>query len=132
METARPGKCIEVAEAQFSEILDDQGKFKPVCEWPPHWQRMVTSYKVKPVSQRSQDGKDKSWDLVGYEYEFRFERGGTVWKLIGEHVGVRAFPNRALDVNLNVSVEGLNALLTAGRERVLRTSQEVEAKLIEG
>ena len=115
----------------MSEILNPDGTYKPVKEWPAPWQRMVISFKVKPVHQRSQDGKDSAWVLVGYEYEFRFERGGNVWKLIGDHVGVRAYPTANRDVTVNITLEAIEAKLYLAREQASAGQvQDVEAKRI--
>ena len=78
-------------QAEVSEILNDDGSYKPPSEWPATWQRMCTSYKRKPIYERSTDGKDKSWDFIGYEHEAKFERGNKALELLGKHTSVGAY-----------------------------------------
>ena len=44
---------------------------------------------------------------------------------IGEHVAVRAFPQKTADINLTVNLDGMEARLVAGRERARKRKEVV-------
>ena len=101
-----------IVDAQIGDILNDDGTFRPVKDWDPVFQRMCSSYKVVPIFERSGDGKDRSWDLVGYSHEVKLERGNKAIELLGRHNEVKAFPVPGRgELTVNVTLETIEAKL---------------------
>lgn len=62
----------EIDQMDLADILQEDGKLKPVHQWPKIWRQMITSFDLKTGKIRMPD-KLKNIELIG------------------KHIGVRAF-----------------------------------------
>jgi len=110
------------AEADLLEISDDNGNFKPIAEWPPHWRKMIQGLEVERKSVRSHDGvqagDSKSWDktddvIIKIKFIDRLKN----LELIGRHKAVDAFvqQQKGAELHLHLHAE-IESRLTRARE----------------
>ena len=97
-------QLIEIVKADVSDIISDDGEFKPISEWPAPWPQMCSSLEIEPIYERSTDGKDRAWDLVGHKTKARFERGNKALEMLGKHTDVRAWVMEKVDLSINVNL----------------------------
>ncbi len=109
-----------VWNAKITDVLtqNDQDEFelRRLEEWPEIWHKMTTPGEMKRLKARSRDGKEASWDDIGQQIKMNIFPKSEALKKIGEHVLVKAFPQRG-DVNLTLNIDGIREELAAARER---------------
>ncbi len=110
------GKVLENPETKEPLIASVDWELKPLDEWPEIWLKMTTPAELKRLKQRSRDGKDASWDDIGQQIKFNMFPKRDALQKIGEHVMVKAFPQRG-DLNLTLNIDGIREELAAARER---------------
>jgi len=100
----------EMSDADPKDILNDDGSYKPLSEWPIVWRRMLQSCDIE--EEWSEDGT-KTGRVVKIKFIDRLK----TLELIGKHVDVRAY---APDVHnhLHLTVESVEMRLSAGRDRL--------------
>ena len=119
-------KLRAIIEADILDILDPKTKtYRPIDEWPLIWRQMCDEVYVKELFERSSDGKDSSWDKVGEVIKGKFAAKLKALEDIGNHVSVKAFPQRSQDINVNVSVSDLTERIHAARDRARSESKRV-------
>mgnify|MGYP002712675463 CR=1 FL=1 len=95
-------RLAEEAEADVADLYDEDGKLKPVKDWPKIWrQGLVAGLKT----QVSEDGVA----IIDVKLSDRIRR----LELIGKHVAVNAFQ----DVVQHKGLEGLAARLDRAKKR---------------
>lgn len=114
----------DALRARVTDVMNDDGSFKLLSEWPPIWQQMWEKgdVEIESLSERSDDGatKDKrgGWDNIGTVTKIKmgFTSRKDLLKLAMMHSGIRAMApvKQEVDVNLNVEV---NRRLSAALER---------------
>ena len=123
----------DAIRANFSDIRNDDGSFKPLSEWPPIWQQMVESgdVEIEYSSVRSHDGEDKDqaggWDRVGKILKVKYKFGSKVKfiELAMKHKGVNAMvQEKQGDVHLHLHAEIVKNLQGA----LAREQRMIEAK----
>src|SRR5207244_8987237 len=62
----------EMFEADIADITDDEGRLKPLKQWPKIWRQMCSSLDVKRLYERSQDGGKRAWDAIGEIVKMKF------------------------------------------------------------
>lgn len=98
----------EMLEADIADIIDDDGSYKPIKEWPKIWRQMLQGVDIKEVF----DGFGKERQKVGEVVKIKFIDRLKALELIGKHVNVQAFSD-----NVTVEVVDKSSILEAARER---------------
>lgn len=80
--------------ADIRDILDDEGKFRPLTDWPKIWAQMAEGHDVdvEQLMERSKDGGNTSWDPKGtlVKTKFRFMPKAKIVELAMRHAAVSA------------------------------------------
>jgi phage terminase small subunit len=89
-------RLADEAEADVADLYDDNGKLKPVSQWPLIWRRGL----VAGIETETEvDNKGDVTRVSKVKLSDRVKR----LELIGKHIGVKAFEER-------VAVSGLDSL----------------------
>lgn len=112
----------KVWTAKTSDIVrereDGEWEWKPLSEWPEIWERMTTPSELRRLKKRSRDGKDDSWDDIGQSIKVNIMAKAEALHRAGEHVNVKAFPQRESTININITADEITDRLHAGRAKV--------------
>ncbi len=121
----------QMARADIQDILNDDGHYKPITQWPKIWRQMLSGVDVKELFERSKDGGNSSWDKIGEVVKLKFVSVKELGELLGRHKAVDAFvaQKSQVDLNINLGTE-LSQALAAGRERA-RLTRSVDSETIE-
>ena len=111
----------EMFEADIGDIVNVDGAFKPIHEWPKVWRQMMSAMDVKEIFEPSKDGKDKAWDKIGQLVKMRFIEQSKLGELLGKHKAVDAF--------VAVKEEHLHLHLHAELEDKLANARAIAASL---
>ena len=79
--------AADMLMADIADIIDDEGSFKPVSQWPVVWRRMLHTSDVREIY--SPDGKN-----IGRVIKAKFIDRLRALELVGRHIDVRAFVDR--------------------------------------
>jgi len=111
-------RLAEIVDADVSEIYTNNFDLKPMNKWPAYWRKLVCRIEKEPRFERSKDGKDSGWDLIGAMVKIHTQDRLKALELIGKHKAVDAFvqQNAKVDVTINVSDE-VRQLIEEGRQR---------------
>lgn len=102
-------RLAEEAEADISDLYNDQGALKPIREWPKIWrQGLVQGIEVEELFEGSGEDREHIGRVRKIKLDTRIKR----IELIGKHVNVQAFKDQ-------IEVGGLDALA----ERLARASK---------
>ncbi len=112
-------------DAKISDILTNDFRLKPLDEWPDVWQRMCSNVDVKSLNDRPRNGDKDAWNKIGEAIKTRTADPLTALIKAGEHVMVKAFPQRALDINVNIDLNEITERLMAGRQRSKKEAEHV-------
>lgn len=98
------------ADADLADLYDEDGKLKPIHEWPKIWrQGLVRGIDVEELFEGA--GKDRR--QIGVVRKVRIDSRVKRLELIGKHIGVKAFEER-IDVTVH---DALADRLRKARER---------------
>ncbi len=76
------------AEADVADLYDDNGKIKPVHDWPKIWrQGLVAGIETEQLF----DGRGDEREQIGTLHKIRLSDRIRRLELIGKHIGVNAF-----------------------------------------
>ena len=114
----------EVWDADILDILDERWQVKPLKDWPPIWRKMTTPADVKDLMARSSDGKADAWDAIGKQIKLNCFPKATALQKIGEHVAVKAFPQKSNETNIHLHLDESVQRLVEARERENKRLQE--------
>ncbi|WWT39843.1 hypothetical protein [Microcystis phage Mwe-JY25] len=113
-------RLAEEADADVADIFEDDGRLKPVHEWPKVWRKgLVAGIEVEQLYEGT--GKDRV--AVGTLAKIRLSDRTKRLELIGRHVGVQAFRDK---VSHDVE-QPLKDLLAELKGRGIRPGQEPPA-----
>lgn len=123
--------------ADWADIENDDGTFKPISEWPPIWRQMKEAgdVEVEYESHRSHDGEDRDgrggWDSDGIvrKVKLKFTSRVKLIELAMKHKAVDAIVQPHTDVNLNVNITATEQRLERAKLRMQRVI-DVKAKEI--
>lgn len=133
----------DAIRADWADIQNDDGTFKPLSEWPEIWRRMKEKgeVEVEEASVRSHDGKDTDglggWEKSGKtvtKVKIAFGSKVKLLELAMKHRAVNAMVDqKAGDVNLNlvvVTAEKARQVVNARKRlgKVLDVTPEVPEK----
>lgn len=123
----------DAIRARISEIRNDDWTYKPISEWPDHWQRLYEGgdVEVRMESARSHDGETKDnaggWDKTGAQIlnvKCKFSSKVKLLELAMKHKAVNAMvEQKSGDVNVLV--------ITAEKARQVVSARKRLAKVIE-
>lgn len=88
-------RAASMLEADVADIIDEQGRYLPVKEWPKVWRQMLAGIDIKELW----DGSGKDREQIGEVAKIRFIDRLKALELVGKHVDVQAFREK-------VEVEG--------------------------
>ncbi|MBB3656612.1 phage terminase small subunit [Rhizobium sp. BK650] len=76
------------AEADFGDLYDENGDFKPIGEWPAIWrQGLVTGVEISALYE----GTGKERREIGHVKKVKFAERLRRLELIGKHIRINAF-----------------------------------------
>lgn len=108
----------EMFDADIADIMDEQGHYKPVQQWPKIWRQMLSGCDVKELFERSKDGEGASWDKIGEVVKLKFVSVKELGELLGRHKAVDAFVQQKAEEHLHLHLHAeLNNRIAAGRQR---------------
>ena len=124
----------DAIRADWADIENDDGTFKPLSEWPEIWRRMKEKgdIEVEVERVRSHDGEDKEglggWETSGKvvrKVKIGFASKAKLLELAMKHKGVDAMVKpEAGDINVNLTV-------TAERSREVLSARRRVSKVFE-
>ncbi|MEQ9887624.1 terminase small subunit [Pectobacterium zantedeschiae] len=91
-------RLAEIDQMDVLDILTDEGKLKPVSEWPKVWRTTLSGLDISSTIF-NQDETTEETILKKIKWPDKVKN----LELIGKHVDVNAFKER-VDVNVNVTV----------------------------
>lgn len=84
-------RLIHEAEADLAELYDDDGRLKPVNEWPEIWRKgLVAGIEVEELFE----GRGEDREHVGTLRKVKLADRTKRLELIGRHVDVQAFTDK--------------------------------------
>ncbi|NJL06820.1 MAG: terminase small subunit [Methylacidiphilales bacterium] len=99
------------AEADLADLYDDDGRLKPIKDWPPIWrQGLVAGVEVEELFE----GRGEDREQIGVVKKVRLSDRVKRIELIGKHIDVSAFQE-------NVNLTGVDGLA----ERLARASKRL-------
>src|SRR5206468_1529920 len=87
----------DMFEADIADIIQEDGHYKPIHQWPKVWRQMLSGMDVKQIYERSADGKASNWDRIGEIVKLRFIKASELGDLLGRHRAVDAFVRERLE-----------------------------------
>ena len=123
-------RLSEMFDADIADIIDEAtGEVKPVHAWPLVWrQGLVGEVTIEPVSERSRDGGNTSWDVIGSRVRVKRESASRLIELLGRLTSVDALVKSGSDAK-GVASEVMSEIdkrIAAGRQRA---AQRVPAQI---
>lgn len=117
--------AVDMLRADIADVIDDNGNYKPLSEWPLIWRQMLSSCEIQTIHNAK--GED-----IGAISRMRFADRVKVLELVGRHIDVRAFAREGSEapvhntLNLNIKsmpIEQLRQmrewLIAAGPQRAI-------------
>lgn len=92
-------RLIEIDRMDIADILEDDGTFKPVKDWPSVWRTTISAFEVTELRS--------STDVAGFLKKAKLPDKLKVAELIGRHINVSAFRE---NVQMNANLSGIDAL----------------------
>lgn len=119
----------DMQQATIDQILNEDGSVKPPQEWPTVWQRMINGIEVKTTTNK--DGSKTT------SHKIKLIDRGKIIKMLGDHVDISAFVEKAGDnyIDNSINVVNLNDTDRAARiARMFRSAmvRHENGKAIEG
>ena len=109
-------KLQEIFESDLGDVLTPSGAVRPVSEWPPVWRKVVSSVRIREVT-------DPDGETSGRVVDMKTPDVLRALELIGKHVNVNAFRERVEVTTLDDVVQRLRR----GRDRLARAKAEGSA-----
>lgn len=117
----------DAIRADWCDIENDDGTFKPISEWPLIWRQMKEAgdIEVEYEATRSHDGQDAQglggWDRDGLvrKVKIKFASRVKLIELAMKHKGVDALAVERQQVDINVTAEITAKLQGALRRKAL-------------
>lgn len=98
-------RLADEAEADLNDIIDEDGKLKPVHEWPVIWRKgLVAGIEVEELWE----GRGEDRERIGLLHKVKLSDRVKRLELIGKHIDVQAFREQVAHsggVSLTVSPE---------------------------
>lgn len=112
------------AFADEAEILDDNGNWLPIDEWPLHFrQGLVAGYETETTIERDEEGATETTTIVT---KVKMANRQSIDTLLGKHVEVQAFKD-----HLNIMVTTRDEMEALERARVqMIPAQAAEARML--
>lgn len=92
-------RLLDIDAMDIADIMEDDGTFKPVQDWPKVWRMSVSSFEVAELKS--------STDVAGFLKKAKLPDKLKVIELIGRHINVSAFRE---NVQMNANLSGIDAL----------------------
>lgn len=105
-------QSAEMVKADVADIIDDDGTYKPIKQWPLIWRQMLTGVDIKELF----DGPPGDREQVGEVAKLKFIDRMKALDMVGRHVDVGAFRE-----NLQVEVVDKASIIARARERANRS-----------
>lgn len=81
-------RLADEAEADLNDLMDNDGKLKPVHEWPLIWRKgLVAGIEVEELWE----GRGESREKIGMLHKVKLSDRVKRLELIGKHIDVQAF-----------------------------------------
>lgn len=82
-------RLFDIVESDPCDIINEDGGFKSIHDWPLTWRRMLSAMDIKEITeyQGEAEGQVKIGELV----KFRFPDKLKALETLGKHVDVQAF-----------------------------------------
>jgi phage terminase small subunit len=80
----------EMLEADIADIIDDNGSYLPIKQWPKIWRQMLAGIDVQELFEGSGSSKKK----IGTVKKFKFIDRLRALELLGKHVNIQAYRDR--------------------------------------
>ena len=80
----------EMLEADIADIIDDNGSYLPILQWPKIWRQMLAGIDVQELFEGSGSSKRK----IGNVLKIRFIDRLKALELIGKHVNIQAYRDK--------------------------------------
>lgn len=80
-------RLVEIDQMDVLDIINDDGKLKPISEWPKVWRTSLSGMDLAEMFE----SKDGERDLVGIMKKIKWPDKVKNLELLGKHVKVQAF-----------------------------------------
>jgi len=102
----------DMRTADYADLIGDDGAYLPIKEWPLIWRQMVSGVETKETF-------NKEGEKIGEVVKIKFADRTRVIELVGKHVDVQAWIERAEVTHL----EGRSQRLADASRRVIDLEQ---------
>lgn len=86
----------EIDQLDIIDIIkDDMSGFRPLSEWPKSWRISISSVDMRKIIKHSGDNESIETLIACVKWPDKVKN----LKLMGDHVGVKAFQKEAIEVN---------------------------------
>lgn len=92
-------RLLDIDRMDIADILEDDGNFKPIAEWPLVWRTTISAFEITELRS--------STDVAGFLKKAKLPDKLKVVELIGRHINVSAFRE---NVQMNANLSGIDAL----------------------
>ena len=114
--------------SKYSEIINKETQeYKPVHEWPDHWQQMIASVDVVEMFEKDNEGNNKH---VGNIHKIKFIGRDKIIKMFGEHVEIKGFQQSNTN-NVNITINNTDRLIS-GRNRARESLPQIDEGVLIG
>ena len=83
-------RLVEIDQMDVSDILNDDGKLKPVKDWPKIWRQFVSGIEVSELFE----GSGNEREMVGILKKVKWPDKLKNLELLGKHIRVGAFRDK--------------------------------------
>lgn len=93
-------RLVEIDKMDVADILDDQGAFRPLSQWPATWRRFISALDVAEMYQGTGSKREK----IGLTKKIKWPDKLKNLELLGRHMAIQAFKEqKAIKVEGDVS-----------------------------
>jgi phage terminase small subunit len=100
----------EILQADIADIIEDDGTYKPIKQWPKIWRQMLNGVDVQDLFE----GSGKEREKVGEVVKIKFIDRLKALEMIGKHVEVQAFNEKHTHDHNHQGEIGVNTNQIAG------------------
>ena len=93
-------RLIEIDQMDVADILESDGSFKFICDWPKAWRQYLSGIDMAEMFEGA--GQDRQ--IVGMLKKVKWPDKIRNLELLGKHIDVQAFKERS-EVDVTVSHE---------------------------
>lgn len=105
-----------IVQADITDILEPDGRFKSPHDWPQIWRQIVSSFDIKRLIDAKDAGNEDKAEVLEQEMKVRFVDKLKALELLGKHNDIAAYAERHKHEHSHDLEAVLNRRLERARE----------------